>query len=66
MNKLKEVCKIGQGSPCCRYLLLGSSGFECAKMSEGYKELIDRNWNETKSAQGDNCDGLNSNELKNE
>jgi len=28
---VKNVCKIGQGNDCCRYLVLGAEGFECAK-----------------------------------
>jgi len=34
-NHIKNVCKIGQGHDCCRYLLAGKDGFECAKMTEG-------------------------------
>ena len=64
MNKnILKVCKIGQGALCCKYLLAGTQGFECAK-HEGSKDLIDRNWNESKSAQGDNCDGLSMEELR--
>jgi hypothetical protein len=53
---VKNVCKIGQGAECCKYLLLGSGGFECAKISE-WKEVVDKAWNSTKTAQGDNCEG---------
>lgn len=28
---IKNVCKIGQGHACCRYLLMGPKGWECAK-----------------------------------
>lgn len=52
---IKDVCKIGQGSECCKYLLMGSKGFECGKITS--KELIDRVWNSSKTAQGDNCEG---------
>lgn len=52
---VKNVCKIGQGAECCKYLLLGSGGFECGKLTA--KETIDKLWNSTKNAQGDNCEG---------
>lgn len=53
---IKNVCKIGQGAECCKYLLLGSGGFECGKISE-WKEVVDKEWDSTKTAQGDNCEG---------
>jgi hypothetical protein len=58
-----NICKIGQGANCCKYLLAGTEGFECAK-HEGEKQMIDRVWNETKNAQGDNCEGLSKEDLK--
>jgi hypothetical protein len=58
-----NVCKIGQGAACCKYLLVGPGGFECAK-EEGYKELVDKAWNSSKNAQGDNCNGLSKENLK--
>jgi hypothetical protein len=30
---VKNVCKIGQGAACCRYLMAGPGGFECAKIA---------------------------------
>lgn len=30
-SQIEEVCKIGQGNDCCRYLVVGPNGFECAK-----------------------------------
>jgi 5-methylcytosine-specific restriction endonuclease McrA len=65
MNKnVTDVCKIGQGAACCKYLLAGAEGFECAKVEPGWKNVVDKAWNETKSAQGDNCDGLSKEDLK--
>ena len=56
---IKETCKIGQGADCCRYLVSGVNGFECAKLSEGLKRLIDhRVMNFTYDAVGDNCPGV--------
>ena len=51
----KETCKLGQGSNCCRYLILGSEGFECAKLTS-LKATLDAR-GDTMNAQGDNCRG---------
>lgn len=52
-----DVCKIGQGAACCKYLGVGSKGFECMKVSD-LKALIDDKWvKERHVAQGDNCPG---------
>ncbi len=32
---VKDVCKIGQGNLCCRYLVVGKDGFECVKLLQG-------------------------------
>jgi len=54
---VKEICKIGQGSACCRYLMVGNSGFECGKLT-GLKTLLDdRVRFKTIVARGDNCEG---------
>jgi hypothetical protein len=38
-----KVCRIGQGHECCRYLMMGTKGFECAKVAEiGVKALLDQ------------------------
>lgn len=55
---IKEVCRIGQGANCCKYLVSGTKGFECMKTSFATKEIIDKNWETTAHvAQGDNCEG---------
>ena len=55
---IKDVCKIGQGADCCKYLLAGAEGLECGKIEEGWKNLIDQKWaTEEHVAQGDNCEG---------
>lgn len=60
MNILQDICKVGQGEACCKYLLLGEKGFECAK-TNGWKEIVDEHWKKTQhAAQGDNCDGKDS------
>lgn len=53
---LRNVCKIGQGANCCRYILFGPSGFKCCKLTKS-KESIDSNINNM-TAKGDNCKGL--------
>lgn len=55
---VKEVCRIGQGKKCCRYLTPSKKGLECAKMNVREKAVIDRNFAIHENiAQGDNCTG---------
>ena len=53
---IKDVCKIGQGKECCRYLILGAKGFECGKVNPEEREMLDRRKGRM-VAQGDNCEG---------
>lgn len=53
----REVCKIGQGAACCRYLTAGAGGFECAKRGSLSLRLEIDSRVERMTAQGDNCDG---------
>ena len=55
-KQIKEVCKLGQGEKCCRYLICGGEGFECAKLMTPLKYDIDYKAS-TMSAKGDNCEG---------
>ena len=56
-DKWKNVCKMGQGNECCRYLAVGSSGIECLKLTP-HKSFLDwRVENNSIIAQGDNCEG---------
>ena len=58
MNKhVKDVCKIGQGNDCCRYLMVGMDGFECAKNTELKHILDNRVEKNTITSRGDNCEG---------
>jgi len=58
LDYIKKVCKIGQGSNCCRYLIAGEMGFECAKLNPDLKALMDtRVKAEINIAKGDNCSG---------
>ena len=33
IEEAKEVCKLGQLDKCCAYLVMGSDGFECCRMT---------------------------------
>ena len=35
-----NICKLGQGSECCGFLITGKHGYECAKCSQGLKDTI--------------------------
>ncbi len=52
------VCKMKDGVQCCRYLMMTTEGFECAKHPENlaYRKRIDMRQNQM-VASGDNCDG---------
>jgi hypothetical protein len=53
-----NVCKIGQGADCCKYVVGGQKGLECAKENVADKRVIDENWAQTPHiAQSDNCVG---------
>jgi len=32
-EEAKEICKLGEGDKCCAFLVMGSGGFECIRMS---------------------------------
>jgi len=54
----EEVCKIGQGANCCKYLVMGEAGFECMRDKPENKKVIDDNWTKHPHvAQGENCMG---------
>lgn len=55
---IKNVCKIGQGHDCCRYLICGVDGFQCEKLG-ALKEVIDSKV-QYMSAQSDNCEGVSN------
>ena len=57
-DQVKNLCKMGQGKKCCRYLVMSSEGFECAKKLEFKSVLDERVKQNTITAQGDNCEGL--------
>lgn len=59
-DHVTDVCKIGQGHDCCRYLVVGPGGFECAKLTSMKLTLDARG--DSMTARGDNCPGLTAEE----
>lgn len=55
---LKTICKIGQGVKCCRYVVAGTEGIECAKKTSLAAVLDARVAADSIVAQGDNCGGF--------
>lgn len=39
---LRQVCRMGQGSACCRYLVGDGDGIHCGKLDRACKDEIDR------------------------
>lgn len=55
---VRDVCKIGQKSACCRYLTGDGLGLHCAKHNAALARLINaRVACHMFKAQGDNCRG---------
>ena len=52
---LIDICLVGQGANCCKYIGLTPRGMECQKLTP-MKTAIDKQVK--MSAQGDNCKGL--------
>ena len=51
-DEAKEVCKLGQGSECCAFLVMGS-GFECIRMCSNLSmNILDRLEKGTMNAKG--------------
>lgn len=59
-EKLKTICKVGQGDECCRYITCGASGFECVKHKPLGSFIDNRVKDETMTAIGDNCSSAES------
>lgn len=64
MNEhVRDICKLGQKSACCRYLVIGANGFECMKITEMKGYLDSRVAMKTIISRGDNCNGRTIEEL---
>ncbi len=59
-KQVREVCKIGQGAECCRYLTMGANGWSCEKLSEMGITLDAKALAGSMTARADNCPGLES------
>jgi hypothetical protein len=59
MNKhIKDICKIGWGKDCCRYLTMSPNGWNCERNNPDIKNIIDKKVESGSfTAQGINCDG---------
>lgn len=53
-----QVCKVGQGTECCKYLGSGAKGMSCLKLTP-FKKTLDVRTNMT--AKADNCEGIKPN-----
>ena len=63
-NYRMKICKMGQGGKCCRYLVLGAKGFECAKGSSMATAIDSRVERGQFTSKGDNCDGYQVEQAK--
>lgn len=58
-KRIDDICKIGQGSDCCRYLGAGANGFECFKHQAELRERVDFLAAVGRMhATSDNCEGI--------
>ena len=53
---VKNVCKVGKGAECCRYITMGADGWSCEKLTS-LAAVIDKRA-ATMNAKGDNCAGI--------
>lgn len=59
IERLVNTCRVGQGAACCRYIVSGGDGVECAKHEPDLNRQINERIKEGLFiAQGDNCEGL--------
>ena len=56
-DHLHDVCKIGKGNKCCRYITAGKDGICCEKLNPEYKKMFDARVG-VMVAKGDNCEGI--------
>ena len=64
---VKNTCKPSAADgKCCRYLIMGSGGFECANLNPGMKTMIDERADSGKmNAIGKNCEGYGKDKKEN-
>lgn len=55
---VREICRMGEGSRCCRYLSADGAGFHCLKLEADLALVIDAKVARGAAhACGDNCAG---------
>lgn len=54
---VQDVCKMGQGAACCRYLAVDAKGFCCLRLTDAKAMLDERVAMGTMHARSDNCTG---------
>ena len=54
---VRVICKVGQGSESCRYLLMAQYGWKCAKLMRARTIIDERVAQGRFHAKGDNCEG---------
>lgn len=57
MPYIENICKIGQGASCCRYLTVGVKGWACEKTTSLRAAIDQRVLTGQFTALGDNCEG---------
>ena len=57
-NHVRNVCKIGKGAACCRYLAGDGQGMACVKHHAAARVVDARVAAGTMGARGNNCDGF--------
>jgi hypothetical protein len=58
VGHLYDVCRLGQGPACCRYIIGDGNGLHCGKLAKALKALVDKSVEAgTMNARGDNCAG---------
>lgn len=55
-----NLCKMGQGHDCCRYLAVDGKGWSCLKLTSTAVYIDQRVKAETMTARADNCPGKGS------
>lgn len=57
-KQLKDICKMGQGGICCRYIVVDPDiGIICGKLIPSHKLALDSRVDRM-VAKGDNCEGI--------
>jgi len=57
LEKVKTLCKFGQGKDCCSFLMIGPAGWQCAKGTKFESVLLGRHLAKKMAALGNNYEG---------